>query len=251
MKQLTYTNLVPAEDGNGFVDENGKIWKQLNSKQKKFCREYMKGQTATQAAIKAGYTKDRKGAKTQGSVLLNHNPVVRNYLIELEMALVRGYHSRGPSRQGGRTVHRPTRNTDRKDRYDVQGRHTHSTRGADQEASDRVKRDRGRVCTQKLIGTNCSTLSLYSTLLYSIASNCLSPIPCPDSFPRSFGPWLAVRDLLYSITLLHHSIARSIPRPFTLSLTQSLYSIGLLYRSVFRSVRPSLLRSFRPSVRRS
>ena len=55
MKQLTYTNLVPAEDGNGFVDENGKIWKQLNSKQKKFCREYMKGQTATQAAIKAGY----------------------------------------------------------------------------------------------------------------------------------------------------------------------------------------------------
>ena len=87
MKQLTYTNLVPTEDGNGFVDENGKIWKQLNSKQKKFCREYMKGQTATQAAIKAGYTKDRKGAKTQGSVLLNHNPVVRNYLIELEMAL--------------------------------------------------------------------------------------------------------------------------------------------------------------------
>ena len=87
MKQLTYTNLVPAEDGNGFVDENGKIWKQRNSKQKKFCREYLKGQTATQAAIKAGYTKDRKGAKTQGSVLLNHNPVVRNYLIELEMAL--------------------------------------------------------------------------------------------------------------------------------------------------------------------
>ena len=87
MKQLTYTNLVPTEDGNGFVDENGKIWKQLNSKQKKFCREYLKGQTATQAAIKAGYTKDRKDAKTQGSVLLNHNPVVRNYLIELEMSL--------------------------------------------------------------------------------------------------------------------------------------------------------------------
>ena len=87
MKQLTYTNLTPAEDGSGFVDSNGKIWKALNSKQKKFCREYMKGQTATQAAIKAGYTKDRKGAKTQGSVLLNHNPGVRNYLIELEMAL--------------------------------------------------------------------------------------------------------------------------------------------------------------------
>jgi len=86
MKQLTYTNLVPTEDGNGFADANGKIWKQLNLKQKKFCREYLKGQTATQAAIKAGYTKDRKGAKTQGSVLLNHNPVVRNYLIELEIA---------------------------------------------------------------------------------------------------------------------------------------------------------------------
>jgi len=86
MKQLTYTNLVPTEVGNGFAAANGKIWKQLNSKQKKFCREYLKGQTATQAAIKAGYTKDRKGAKTQGSVLLNHNPVVRNYLIELEIA---------------------------------------------------------------------------------------------------------------------------------------------------------------------
>ena len=45
-----------------------------------------KGQTATESAIKAGYTKDRKGAKTQGSVLLNHNPVVRNYLIDLEIA---------------------------------------------------------------------------------------------------------------------------------------------------------------------
>ena len=51
-----------------------------------FCKEYKKGQTATDAAIKAGYTKDRKGAKTQGSVLLNHNPVVRNYLIDLEIA---------------------------------------------------------------------------------------------------------------------------------------------------------------------
>ena len=44
------------------------------------------GAEATEAAIKAGYTKDRKGAKTQGSVLLNHNPVVRNYLIDLEIA---------------------------------------------------------------------------------------------------------------------------------------------------------------------
>ena len=86
MKQLTYTNLMPAEDSRGFVDINGKIWQPLNSKQRKFCKEYLKGQTATEAAIKAGYTKDRKGAKTQGSVLLNHNPVVRNYLIELEIA---------------------------------------------------------------------------------------------------------------------------------------------------------------------
>ena len=86
MKQLTYTSLLPTEDGNGFVDANGKIWQPLNSKQKKFCKEYFKGQTATESAIKAGYTKDRKGAKTQGSVLLNHNPVVRNYLIDLEIA---------------------------------------------------------------------------------------------------------------------------------------------------------------------
>ena len=57
--------------------------------------------------------------------------------------------------------------------------------------------------------------------------------------------------LLYSTLSLYsidHSIARSIPRPFTLSLTHSLYSIGLLYRSVFRSVRPSLPGSFRPRV---
>lgn len=86
MKKLTYTNLVPTEDGKAFVDQHGKIWQPLNSKQKRFCKEYIKGQTATESAIKAGYTKDRKGAKTQGSVLLNHNPVVRNYLIDLEIA---------------------------------------------------------------------------------------------------------------------------------------------------------------------
>ena len=86
MKQLSYTSLTPTEDGNSFVDDNGKIWQPLNSKQKLFCKEYFKGQTATDAAVKAGYTKDRKGAKTQGSVLLNHNPVVRNYLIDLEIA---------------------------------------------------------------------------------------------------------------------------------------------------------------------
>ena len=85
MKQLSYTSLIPTEDGKAYVDTNGKTWQPLNSKQKKFCKEYLKGQTATEAAIKAGYTKDRKGAKTQGSVLLNHNPVVRNYLIDLEI----------------------------------------------------------------------------------------------------------------------------------------------------------------------
>ena len=86
MKRLTYTSLTPTEDGKGLVDDKCKIWQSLNSKQKKFCKEYLKGQTATDAAVKAGYTKDRKGAKTQGSVLLNHNPVVRNYLIDLEIA---------------------------------------------------------------------------------------------------------------------------------------------------------------------
>ena len=85
MKKLTYTNLYTTEDGKAFVDQQGKTWQPLNSKQKRFCKEYIKGQTATESAIKAGYTKDRKGAKTQGSVLLNHNPVVRNYLIDLEI----------------------------------------------------------------------------------------------------------------------------------------------------------------------
>ena len=75
MKKLIHTTLMPTEDGKASVDDKGKIWQPLNSKQKRFCKEYLKGQTATDAAIKAGYTKDRKGAKTQGSVLLNHNPV--------------------------------------------------------------------------------------------------------------------------------------------------------------------------------
>jgi len=77
---------MPTEDGKAYVDDKGKTWQPLNSKQKLFCKEYFKGQTATEAAVKAGYTKDRKGAKTQGSVLLNHNPVVRNYLIDLEIS---------------------------------------------------------------------------------------------------------------------------------------------------------------------
>jgi hypothetical protein len=63
MKQLSYTPLIPTEDGNAYMDDKGKIWQHLNSKQKKFCKEYLKGQTATDAAVRAGYTKDRKGAK--------------------------------------------------------------------------------------------------------------------------------------------------------------------------------------------
>jgi len=43
MKQLTYTPLVPSEDGNSLIDESGKNWQPINSKQKKFCREYVKG----------------------------------------------------------------------------------------------------------------------------------------------------------------------------------------------------------------
>ena len=85
MKELKYTPMVPTDDGNGYLDPDGKTWQELNSKQKKFVREYVKGQNATDAAVKAGYTKNRNAAKRQGSVLLNHNPLVRNYLIEQEI----------------------------------------------------------------------------------------------------------------------------------------------------------------------
>ena len=72
MKELKYTPMVPAEDGNGYLDPDGKRWQDLNPKQKKFVREYVKGANATEAAVKAGYTKNRNAAKRQGSVLLNH-----------------------------------------------------------------------------------------------------------------------------------------------------------------------------------
>ncbi len=87
MKDLEYTHLEPTDDGKGMVDSDGKIWQPLNSKQKRFIREYLKGESATQAAIKAGYTKNRNAAKRQGSVLLNHNPVVRNHLIDQSIKL--------------------------------------------------------------------------------------------------------------------------------------------------------------------
>ena len=85
MKHLQYTPMTPADDGNGYVDPDGKKWQPLNPKQKKFAREYLKGQNATEAAVKAGYTKNRAAAKRQGSVLLNHNPLLRNYLIDQEI----------------------------------------------------------------------------------------------------------------------------------------------------------------------
>ena len=85
MKHLQYTPMTPADDGNGYVDPDGKKWQPLNPKQKKFAREYLKGQNATEAAVKAGYTKNRNAAKRQGSVLLNHNPLLRNYLIYQEI----------------------------------------------------------------------------------------------------------------------------------------------------------------------
>ena len=65
MKQLTYTSLMPTEDGKSFIDDKGKIWQPLNSKQKRFCKEYFKGQTATESAIKAGYTKDLEIAASE------------------------------------------------------------------------------------------------------------------------------------------------------------------------------------------
>ena len=85
MKDLQYTPLTPSDDGMGYIDSDGKRWQPLNPKQKKFAREYLKGQNATEAAVKAGYTKNRAAAKRQGSVLLNHNPLLRNYLIDQEI----------------------------------------------------------------------------------------------------------------------------------------------------------------------
>lgn len=85
MKELQYTPLTPSDDGMGYIDSDGKRWQPLNPKQKKFAREYLKGQNATEAAVKAGYTKNRAAAKRQGSVLLNHNPLLRNYLIDQEI----------------------------------------------------------------------------------------------------------------------------------------------------------------------
>ena len=85
MKDLQFTPMHPADDGNGWLDPDGKRWQELNPKQKKFVREYIKGQNATEAAVKAGYTKNRNAAKRQGSVLLNHNPLIRNYLINQEI----------------------------------------------------------------------------------------------------------------------------------------------------------------------
>jgi hypothetical protein len=63
MKDLQFTPMFPAEDGNGWIDPDGKRWQELNPKQKKFVREYVKGQNATEAAVKAGYTKNRNAAK--------------------------------------------------------------------------------------------------------------------------------------------------------------------------------------------
>lgn len=85
MKELQYTPMLPADDGNGWMDPDGKRWQELNPKQKKFVREYLKGRNATDAAVKAGYTKNRNAAKRQGSVLLNHNPLIRNYLIDQQI----------------------------------------------------------------------------------------------------------------------------------------------------------------------
>jgi len=51
----------------------GKAKKNLNEKQKKFVREYAKDCNATQAAIRAGYSK--KSAYSQGQRLLKHAEV--------------------------------------------------------------------------------------------------------------------------------------------------------------------------------
>ena len=52
MKELKYTPMVPTDDGNGYLDPDGKTWQELNSKQKKFVREYVKGQTPPMPLLK-------------------------------------------------------------------------------------------------------------------------------------------------------------------------------------------------------
>jgi hypothetical protein len=51
MKQLSYTPLIPTEDGNAYMDDKGKIWQHLNSKQKKFCKEYLEIAASERDAI--------------------------------------------------------------------------------------------------------------------------------------------------------------------------------------------------------
>ena len=52
----------------------------LTEKQKRFCQEYLKNFNATQAAIKAGYS--RKTCRQIGSENLT-KPAVQNYLAEI------------------------------------------------------------------------------------------------------------------------------------------------------------------------
>ena len=96
MKQLTYTPLQPTEDGKGFMDEKGKIWQPLNSKQKKFCREYFKGQTATESrGTRPDFLRESSRHSTR--------PQRRSQGPRTD---IRCHHSRGTSRQSGWTLHR-------------------------------------------------------------------------------------------------------------------------------------------------
>ena len=97
---------------------------------------------------------------------------------------IRSDYRRGPSRQSRWTLHRSTWDTDRKDWSDVQGRHTHSTRRLDQEASDA---DRGRSDPRTTDRLNERTNELYSiTLLYH---STLSLYSILESLTASPWPW--------------------------------------------------------------
>lgn len=38
MKQLTYTSLMPTEDGKAYIDDKGKTWQPLNSNKNYFVK---------------------------------------------------------------------------------------------------------------------------------------------------------------------------------------------------------------------
>jgi hypothetical protein len=88
LRNLEYTELIPLPDNAGFVDEDGKIWPPLSTKQQALVNTYFEGMTNAEKAMRAGVKHKRYGLTNfdgAGGLPYLKSPVFKNAILNLRI----------------------------------------------------------------------------------------------------------------------------------------------------------------------